>query len=205
MTELEKLQVQKAIALTAAYYSRTLSQQVLDMYAEDLSDLDASKVISAYGAYRRNSQHKTFPIPAQIREIIEPASPTAQASGREVVAMIQKAIRDYGYMSGEAARAEIGESAWSIVDAFGGWHHLCTSSNFDWSHFSAQARELATVRFQYGHGLLADSVRDRRDAGGDLANPFSEQPKLEMSEEKLNENKQKLAGIIPLKTEEQTA
>lgn len=64
--------LKETILVTAAYYQQTLPDAVLRMYCEDLSDLPAADVISAYTAYRKNPKNKKMPIPAEIRAIVRP-------------------------------------------------------------------------------------------------------------------------------------
>lgn len=65
--------LKETIALTAAYYQQTISDAVLRMYCDDLADLPASNVISAYTAYRKNPKNRRMPMPAEIRAIANPS------------------------------------------------------------------------------------------------------------------------------------
>lgn len=148
--------LREMIILTASYYSKTLSEPLLDMYAEDLSDLPVNAVLSAYQAYRRNPKNKAFPLPAQIREIVAPeADPEAEA--RAILDRIITAINKFGWPQGEAAKAYVGPIGWRIVENNGGWMKLCESNFIHNPGLLAQARNRAEDLIKYGDSFRSDS------------------------------------------------
>lgn len=136
--------VKEIIILTASYYGKALSEPVLEMYAEDLEDLDPALVVNAYKTYRRDPKNKSFPLPAQIRDIVEP-EPTPESGGRDIASSIQCAIVKYGYSNESLARQFIGPQGWDVVQRWGGWSHLCTNMgvSIDPGQFYAQVRDFA--------------------------------------------------------------
>lgn len=140
-------QILEAIVLTAAYYGRDISPDVLRMYADDLSDLRPESVIEAYTVYRRNPKNRTMPLPAQIREIIEPQVDD-DTLAREAASRIVAAVPKFGYMQGQAAKSYVGELGWRVVDRYGGWQTVCRNlgDTLDVGTFQAQAREIARAQ-----------------------------------------------------------
>jgi len=158
--------LKEEIIATAIYYGRDLNPQVLGMMVDDLSDLDASACIQAYRSYRRNPKNRTFPLPAQIREIVAPDQHIdAEALAREVAARIVGAVTKFGWPNGRAAREFIGEEGWRIVELQGGWSHICENLGVTIppSTFQAQVRDQLAANFRYG----ADAI-DRRITDGSV-------------------------------------
>lgn len=148
----ERKDLKKIILMTGVYYQRDLSPDVLAMMVDDLSDLDEQKCIESYQTYRRDPKNRTFPLPAQIREIVSPTL-TTMAQARDIPERIKSAIRLFGYMRGEEARAYIGEQGWNIVNTSGGWSSVCCDNYnnlFSDSARYAQVRDRANDLFQYG-------------------------------------------------------
>jgi hypothetical protein len=151
--------LKETIILTASYYGKALSEPVLAMYVDDLSDLPTGDVIAAYRDYRRNPKNVHFPLPAQIRGIVQPVVDPDSAS-REVAARINGAIVKFGSWRGEDARAYIGTVGWSIVESYGGWSALCENHglSIDPGQFLAQARELAKARIIHSPTAIANVI-----------------------------------------------
>lgn len=148
MNEQEQKELKKGILLTASYYGRDLSSEVVVMMADDLSDLPFSKLSIAFEDYRRNPKNRTFPLPAQIREMIEPAS-DPQSQSRELVDRIKIAIRDFGWNQAEEARSYLGPLAWQVVRGMGGWSSVCESDFIFNPGLIAQARNRAEDLVKY--------------------------------------------------------
>lgn len=153
MTADEIKELKKGILLTAKYYGRDLPGEVITMMADDLSDLGFSDVLNAYTLYRRDPKNRSMPLPAQIREIIQPVvNPTAQA--REIVERIKHAITKFGYASGLEAHRYIGDIGWNVVRRSGGWHAVCESDIFSNSSRQAQMRDSIADQITYGANLI---------------------------------------------------
>lgn len=134
----------KAILLTAAYYGREISEAVLKMYLRDLSDLDETKCILAYDAWRKMPENRTFPLPAQIREMLNPTiSLTNEQKAADIAGRLVGAVSKFGYANAQEAREFIGEVGWQIVELRGGWNFICRNLGVSLSPstFEAQARK----------------------------------------------------------------
>lgn len=151
--------LKETIILTASYYGRTLSEPVLNMYADDLQDLPVDLVIEAYRRYRRNPKNTQFPLPAQIRGIVAPEVDPDSAA-REIAARITAAIPKFGWCNSNEARAYIGEVGWAVVERQGGWMYLCQHHGLelDPTAFQAQARELAKSQIVHSPAGMAKAI-----------------------------------------------
>jgi hypothetical protein len=145
--------VKEIIILTASYYEKAISPQVLEMYVGDLTDLPESKVIAAYHAYRKNHKNRQMPLPAQIREMVEPVADNDSAA-KEIASRIQSAVSKFGYTNPSEAKLFIGSVGWKIVDRYGGWAVLCQNLGtvLDIGTFHAQVRDLAKAHLTFGEG-----------------------------------------------------
>lgn len=173
--------LKETIVLTFAYYSRSqaLSDQVLLMYVEDLSDLDPEACIEAYGRFRRNPANKTFPLPAQIRELVNPEQFVAiESRAREIAARICAAVPKYGWNNPKDAEAFIGPEGWSIVQRQGGWSYICENMGvkINPTSFQAQVRDQVEGSLRYGRETLEQSI-SVTEAKGILALIPNNEPK----------------------------
>jgi hypothetical protein len=98
-----------------------------------------------------------MPLPVTLKNILRPAV-DENAEANALPDLIFKCIAQYGYTNSQGAREEMGEFAWSIVQGFGGWYHLCTSENLGSnSTIRAQMRDAARAmitRKQQGRDQL---------------------------------------------------
>lgn len=156
--------LKEIIILTASYYNIQLKPEVLAMYAEDLSDLDPVRVIEAYKTYRRDPKHKTFPLPAQIRNLVAPVV-DPEAQGREIAGRCVEAIKTFGWAQPEGARAFIGEIGWSVIKSVGGWNYFCEQHGLEIhpGQFYAQARDRIKDQVQYGGREHINAAIERRE------------------------------------------
>lgn len=129
---------------TARYFGKKLEPDVISMMIDDLADLPVPELETAFARYRRDPKNKFYPMPAAIRELVEPQE-NDDSQARVAVARVVEAVSRFGYYGGADARAFVGELGWSIVKAYGGWSPLCEAlgHTLDVSQFQAQARELA--------------------------------------------------------------
>lgn len=154
--------LKEIILLHASYYRQTMSPEVLTMYVADLADLEISEVIAAYDSYRRNPKNKTNPLPAQIREIIEPQvsdRSAAEALTSQIIAGIKK--HDVYFYPGDAAYGPAGAS---LVRRRGGWVRLCNEFwNCDATMFRAQMRDELEANIKYSPELVERAAIDPRN------------------------------------------
>lgn len=165
--------VKEVIILTAEYYGRQLSAGVLGMYAEDLSDLDPEACVQAYTQWRRDPKNKTFPLPAQIREIVNPGEFIAvESQAREIAGRICGAIPKFGYNNSRAAMEFIGPEGWAVVQNQGGWDYLCREMGLTLNptSFQAQVRDQLEGSLRYGRAAVekAIGVLPERRSGSEL-------------------------------------
>lgn len=151
------MSVKEMILLTAIYYSKTVPDAVLEMYAEDLADLPVDRVLEAYKIYRRNPANKFFPLPAQIREIIAPTV-SAKSEARESVERIKQAITKFGYCNLNEARMYIGPVGWKLVQGLGGWTAVCESNFIVNSNLIAQAINRGEDIVNFQGNIMTDNL-----------------------------------------------
>lgn len=159
----------EVIALTYGYYrpGQTLQDAVLKMYAGDLADLDERKCIEAYHKWRRNPQNKTFPLPAQIRELVAPEQfVSVEAQAREIAKRICGAITKFGWNNGKSAQVYIGPEGWSAVQRCGGWSYLCENHGrfLNPTTFEAQVRDLLEGQLKYGMPVMEEKIQALSEA-----------------------------------------
>lgn len=151
--------IKEIIVLTASYYERPISSQVLEMYARDLADLDEAEVIAAYETYRRNPKNFKMPLPAQIRQIVSP-SIDEDSLAREVASRVLAAITKYGWSNPSEAKLFIGPVGWQIVNRFGGWEYLCSNvgTTIDFTTINAQMRDVAKSHLVHGTAAIEENL-----------------------------------------------
>lgn len=152
--------LRQTILAMANYYGRQIDEALLEMYHDDLADLDPLKCMAAYAQYRRNPANKTFPLPAQIRELVCPEEFVApEVKARETAARIVGAISKYGWSNAKEAQVYIGPVGWEAVLRQGGWSHLCEqTSKFNELTLQAQLRDQLTGTFKHGADAIATSI-----------------------------------------------
>jgi hypothetical protein len=159
-------QLAKLWAMYAAYYRTTVDDQVLRMYASDLSDLDLADVRLAMEKYRKNSKNRALPMPAMIRDLMQPAV-DEDAQAREIAARISGAVVKFGWCNSADAQKFIGPVGWRIVETRGGWTNLCQNLGItiDPTSFEAQVREQAKAAVKYGDEALSLSISPSEVSG----------------------------------------
>ncbi len=156
--------LKETILLTHEYYSRggaPLSDQVLLMYASDLEDLNPKDCIDAYNRYRRNPANKSFPLPAQIRELVNPEEFVAvETQAREVAARIVGAVSRFGWNNAREAQTFIGAEGWEVVKRQGGWSYLCENMGhrINATTFQAQLRDQLEGVLRYGLPAIEKAI-----------------------------------------------
>lgn len=140
-------QVKKILIGLAGYYNHPLTEETLAMYAEDLGDLSVEKIFLATKEIRRDPKITRFPLPAQIRERIEPPE-NPEGLAIEASNRIVEAISRFGYWRESEAKEFIGELGWLVVQRQGGWQAICENTLVTTLPTQkAQWRELAKVLY----------------------------------------------------------
>lgn len=140
----------------ARYFGHVLPDDVLQMYADDLADLDPAAVLGAMAAARREPGRRFCPLPSDIRKHLTPSvDPGAEAN--DIAGRITGSISRFGYTNADRAQAHIGPVGWQVVERMGGWAHLCRTLNAaQTGTFYAQARDLAKATLaRAGQGAAA--------------------------------------------------
>lgn len=135
MTKNELLELKKRFIELSAYYDKQLTDVALAMYCEDLSDLIYEDVIDAMRIYRRSVKNKTFPLPSQLREIIQPEVSEID-DANEVANRIIAASQG-------RHRGPVGELAQRVVELYGGWDIIGEGQRSENGILRAQLRDLA--------------------------------------------------------------
>ena len=157
------MNLKQTIAITFAYYypGRSLPDEVVAMYVSDLSDLDVTSCIETYNRWRRNPSNKKFPLPAEIRELVNPGEFVAiESQAREIAARICGAVPRFGWNNAKQAELFIGPEGWSAVQRQGGWQYLCEQmgSNINPATFQAQIRDQIEGSLRYGGAVIERSI-----------------------------------------------
>lgn len=155
--------LKQVIAMTYTYYSRgqVAPDQLVEMYAGDLSDLDPAACCQAYERYRKNPKNKAFPLPAQIRELVNPKEfVSIEARAREIASRIVGAIPKFGWCNSKEAQVFIGPIGWALVQRSGGWSYLCerVGVSINPTTLQAQLRDQLEGVLQYGAPAVAQSI-----------------------------------------------
>ena len=163
------LEQRKTVGVTLSYlceyYNKTLSKPALSMMVEDLSDLPFEEVMKAIQSVRRDPKITQFPLPAKIREIINPTQ-SLDGIANETASRIRAAITKFGWPNPEDAKSYIGDLGWKIVERAGGWMYVCENHGLDLNPltFHAQARDQAKALVEtyntdgYDQPLMLDKI-----------------------------------------------
>lgn len=144
MNENQRKELAMVIVSTATYYGRQLEKPVVSMMVGDLQDLNFERVTSAYSEYRKDFKNNNFPLPAKIREMINPKQ-SKESMSNEAAGRIREAITKFGWCNQYEARAFVGELGWAVVERSGGWQYVCENhgKELNQTAFYAQSRDLA--------------------------------------------------------------
>jgi hypothetical protein len=143
MTTDERKELAKTLIYMATLYNRTLNHDFLSAFLDDLSDLSLSGLIAACKIYRNDPKNKFFPVPAQLRELVNPRI-SDDALAKEAAARVIQAISKFGWPNPTEAKEFIGELGWRGVTRFGGWSSVCENvgTTISPDTFYAQLRDL---------------------------------------------------------------
>jgi hypothetical protein len=127
----------------SAYYGQTYPDDAIRLYVSDLVDLPYDDVVRAMGEVRRDPKTTRMPLPAVIRDRLQPAD-TLESNARESASRIATAVSRIGPYRTAEAKAYIGELGWEVVKRQGGWEETCAALTYDnATTLQAQWRELA--------------------------------------------------------------
>jgi hypothetical protein len=158
MNQNDRLKLGQVIGVTAFFYDRKVTPEVVSMMVDDLSDLPTPLVIAAFQEYRRNSTNRAFPMPGQIREMVAPLE-DSQSAARDAAGRIIAAVSKFGWNNSTAAREYIGSLGWEVVQRQGGWKSVCETLTHDnATGLQAQWRDLAMAVANRAKAGLLDSA-----------------------------------------------
>lgn len=145
MSPEERRQVAKVFAGLSYYYHRQqLPDGVLALYVADVDDLPCARVLGALEALRRDPKRRAMPLPADVRQRVAPdPEQNHEAQANMIAGKIVAAVSRYGYMNAKGAREHLGEVAWRVIQAKGGWQNICGTLTASDNSFYAQCRDLA--------------------------------------------------------------
>lgn len=140
-----KSKIAQQVLGLAEYYDKTLSENQLSMFVEDLSELDFDQLQFAIRKYRQDPLNVFFPLPAKLIAIITPVL-NEKDEAQEVANLIITAVSKYGYTNPEQARKFMGDLAWETVIKMSGWKHICETLTIEnEGMIRAQIRGMAEV------------------------------------------------------------
>jgi hypothetical protein len=114
----------------AEYYDKTLSANQLEMFVEDLIELDFNDLKEAIKKYRQDPANVFFPLPAKLIALVKPHM-NEKDEAQEIAASIIAAVSRCGYTNPDRAQDEIGSLGWEVVNRMGGWKQLCEGCTLD--------------------------------------------------------------------------
>jgi hypothetical protein len=116
--------IQEQLVYLCVYYQTLFPDEVIAMYAEDLSDLPQELLLQAFRDIRRDPKITRFPLPAIIRARVAP-SENVDDKAAELASRIPQALARFGWNHPREAREFLGEIAWEIIEREGGWQRVC--------------------------------------------------------------------------------
>lgn len=153
--------VKALITTMSAYYGKRLDDDVVQMYAKDLSSFNENDVEWAMNIYRSEPKNRQMFLPAQLIEILQPAVDD-DSLATEAATRIIGAVRRYGYTNAQEAQVYIGPVGWRVVELNGGWSNLCKQMHDD---------QIPALRAQY-KALAVTQIKKERAGHGDTPPDF---------------------------------
>lgn len=161
MTSEELKQIKLHWIKLSVYYQTRLPDEVLSLYAEDVADLPFQRVMLAMVAYRKNPKNTRCPLPGAIRALALPEE-DSESQAQALASKIIEAVARFGWVHKEDAQEYLGETAWDLVQRFGGWSHLCANLGvtINQTTFFAQVRDVARTTLKLGAADLSLPAAD---------------------------------------------
>lgn len=115
----EQDQIKKFWVAVAAYYRQQVPIETIKLYAHDCRDITLEDLRRAFEIHRTGKKAEFFPIPAVLKNIARPPIDD-EAEAHAAVARIQACLSPF--KNATDAREHMGELAWEVVKAMGGWN-----------------------------------------------------------------------------------
>lgn len=163
MTREETQKLKALYVAMSAYYGQRLPDDALGLYVEDLSDLEYESVAGALTELRRDPRINRCPLPAVVRDRIQPAgNPAAEAivAANEIASAIARI--------GPYRSPGLSALAMDVIRLEGGWEQVCeVTTNDNLPTLKAQWRELARSMIETGRSSRPGREQIEQRAGGD--------------------------------------
>lgn len=157
-----KIEIGMILTGLGEYYDKTLTPSQIDMYSDDLLDIEPDELVKAIRLYRQDSKNTRFPLPGQLRGLLRPSDDQqARDSVSRIISALHKYRDPYGHSKErmENAKLLVGPLGWAIVQRMGGWVKLSQADeNEIGSTAQAQWRELGvTLLNKHKLGIMDDA------------------------------------------------
>lgn len=118
--------IKRLILGLAEMYGEQFTELRLGIYASALADLTPEEVERAVTEISRDPNQTRFPLPAHIREKVQPTSTIEDAANLLLDRAVQ-AVARFGYVDPGGAKDYLGEIGWRAIGSENGWADLCTA------------------------------------------------------------------------------
>lgn len=146
MSEESKIKFLKGLVELAKITKTELSDWSLEAYKTVFENRWDDGIKALKLAFMRIKPQQGMPSPYDLLSLlgeVAPAAPTSRDRGNEAANQILEAIRKFGGYRAIDAKRELGDHAWRIVEAMGGWETLCMIEISDLTTWRAQIRDAA--------------------------------------------------------------
>jgi hypothetical protein len=108
---------------------------------------------------------KYFPDVSDVLKLLRPSQESIADEGNLIAGEIIDSLSRFGQYQAKEARESLGETAWYVVERFGGWTTVCNLTYSELGTARAQMRRLAeaSVRARESGGVLDFSRRASKD------------------------------------------
>lgn len=102
----------------ASYYRQNIPDETIKLYVYDCREFAIEEIRTAFEKHRTSAKAEFFPVPAVLKNLARPPIDD-EAEAHAAVARIQACLSPF--KSAQDAREYMGELAWEVVKAMGGW------------------------------------------------------------------------------------
>jgi len=122
-------EIKKLLIGFAAYLDIPIKDFQIDMYAEDLLEIEPEEVGSAIVRMRKERRWMKFPLPVEIFEYAGHEKTSLEDEANMFVGKVLSWIKEYGYYKADELKANCTKLEWLIIKRFGGWTEICKQTN----------------------------------------------------------------------------
>lgn len=156
--EIEFLKAMRGLSLM---YGKECPREILDLYRTILHDLSVEQLIEAVALWIEDPKHVFFPLPAQLKEMVQPRTDTVGDAALIADRLWTALCRYSSDVEGEKkAKAFINsESGWGVVENQGGWSSFLRTNNIS-------EADVTTLKAQWRTAIQAvPSFRRQKSPG----------------------------------------